>query len=116
MAKVVTKVRVSSSTDDKILEEIKNETGCDDCDSLIWSPLPKATRIDPPENTIAIVVDIVRSQGAIRIFENEGDLYVDGVGTEDAGYMVIIPWNTSWWFRVSGALQVGYAAGKNIAQ
>ncbi|KAI2376528.1 hypothetical protein LOY89_002677 [Ophidiomyces ophidiicola] len=70
----------------------------------------------PPKNTITIIVDIVHSQGAIRIFENGDDLYVDGVGTEDAGYMVIIPWNTSWWFRVSGSLRVGYAAGKSIVQ
>ncbi|QSS66929.1 hypothetical protein I7I51_03141 [Histoplasma capsulatum] len=73
-----------------------------------------ATRIDPPQNSVAVVVDVVESQGAIRIFERKDDSYVNGVGTEEAGHMVIVPWNSGWWFRVSGSIRVGYAVANNV--
>ncbi|OJD26560.1 hypothetical protein ACJ73_02050 [Blastomyces percursus] len=113
MVKEITKTWVNPATDN-LLEEIKKKKGCDACDSITWTTLPKATRIDPPENSVAVVVDVVNSQGAIRIYEKEGDSYVDGVGTEAAGHMVIVPWDSGWWLRVSGSLQVGYAIAKNV--
>ncbi|EER43769.1 predicted protein [Histoplasma capsulatum H143] len=97
MSKEITKIRMKSFTDDDLLEEIK-----------------KATRIDPPQNSVAVVVDVVESQGAIRIFERKDDSYVNGVGTEEAGHMVIVPWNSGWWFRVSGSIRVGYAVANNV--
>lgn len=62
----------------------------------------------PPAGTVAIVVDVPKDTGAIRIHEGESRLYVGGVGTENAGFMVIVTWDTSWWFRVAGSLCVGY--------
>jgi len=61
---------------------------------------------------VAVVVDLVYNQGAIRVFEKAGDTYVNIVGTEEAGNLVIVPWESTWWFRVSGSLRVGYIKAK----
>lgn len=74
----------------------------------------KAQKIEPPANTVAIVVDVPHNKGAIRIYNStENDAYIGTVGTEDAGFMVIIPWEGSWWFRVLGKLRVGFIAVQN---
>ena len=62
---------------------------------------------------MAVVVDVVNNQGAIRIFEKENDEYVNGVGTEEAGSLVIIPWDSNWRSRVSGSLRIGYVVVKD---
>ena len=54
------------------------------------------------------------NQGAIRVFEKEDDTYVNIVGTEEAGNMVIVPWKSTWWFRLSGSLRIGYIKVKDI--
>lgn len=64
----------------------------------------------PPIGTVAIVVDVPKDTGAIRIHEEGSGKYVGGVGTENAGYMVIVTWDTCWWFRVAGSICVGYIA------
>ena len=43
----------------------------------------------------------------MRIYKESGD-YIGGVGLEDAGKYVIIPWDHSWRLRVSGSLRIGY--------
>lgn len=60
---------------------------------------------------MAVVVNVGGNQGAVHIFEKNDDSYVDTVGTEETGYVVVVPWGNDWWFRVSGSLQVGYAIG-----
>lgn len=62
---------------------------------------------------MAVVVDVVDKQGAIRIFEKGGDKRVGAVGTESAGNMVIVPWDSNWWLRASGSLKVGYIVEKS---
>jgi hypothetical protein len=57
---------------------------------------------------VAVVVDVTNNKGAIRIFEKGGDNRVGAVTMEEAGNMVIVPWDSNWWFRASGALRVGY--------
>ncbi len=79
----------------------------------MWTTPSKATRIEPPPNTVAVIVDLVDDQGAIRMYEKESDTYVDMVGTEEAGNMVILPWQSTWWFRVSGSLRVGHVKLKD---
>jgi hypothetical protein len=58
-------------------------------------------------------VDLVQNRGAIRIFERESGEYVDGVGTEEEGFRVIIPWRDTWRFRASGVVEVGYITAKD---
>jgi hypothetical protein len=43
---------------------------------------------------VAIVVDVRDITAAIRIFAKEDDGYIDGVGTEEAGNLVIVPWRS----------------------
>lgn len=51
----------------------------------------KDTRMNPPENTVVVVVDVRNNQGAIRIADKQTNEHVDGVGTEAAGNLVMIP-------------------------
>jgi len=44
----------------------------------------------------------------VRIFQNDSDERVGAVGVEEAENLVIVPWDSNWWFRVSGSLRVGY--------
>jgi hypothetical protein len=60
---------------------------------------------------VAVVVDVVHNRGAIRIYDKKDGSSgepIDGVGIESAGNVVIVPWDSDWWLRVSGSLQVGY--------
>lgn len=77
---------------------------------LQWNHL---TRIEhtPAASIKAIVVDAT-SKGAIRIFEKGKDERIDSVGMQEDGQMVLIPWNSNWWFRVSGTLRIGFLEEK----
>jgi len=57
---------------------------------------------------VAIVIDVSARGGAVRIFQNDSDERVGAVGVEEAENLVIVPWDSNWWFRVSGSLRVGY--------
>jgi hypothetical protein len=57
-----------------------------------WSKPPKLAHLSPPPSTVAIVVDVISNQGAIRILNKDGK-FVDMVGIEESGYRVIIPWD-----------------------
>lgn len=107
MAKDVPKIRARGEDDD-LIQAYRTEVACGECKPISWSTPVKGTQIDPPTQTDAIVVDLVESQGAIRIFETASGEYLAGAGTEEAGNFVIIPWSSNWWFRVSGSLRVGY--------
>jgi hypothetical protein len=54
------------------------------------------------------VVDLITNPGAIRVYEKSTDTLVDGVYMDDAGFKVIVPWNSTWCFRVSGSLLIAY--------
>ena len=75
---------------------------------ISWTNPSKGVQTTPPLRTVAVVVDVVRNRGAIRIFEKESGEYIDGVGTEEEGYRIIVPWRESWRFRASGFVEVGY--------
>ncbi|KGM91614.1 uncharacterized protein PADG_12298 [Paracoccidioides brasiliensis Pb18] len=65
MVKEITKIRAKTSTDDELLKECKEEAECNTCDSITWTEPMKGTRIDPPPNTVAVVVDLIHTRGAI---------------------------------------------------
>ena len=48
-------------------------------------------RISPPADTVALVVNLVNNVGAIRIFETSSKKFVDMIGIEEAGKLIIIP-------------------------
>jgi hypothetical protein len=66
----------------------------------------------PPPNTIAVIVDISASGGAMKVGEksdnNLGVAAVGKVGTEDADALVIVPWNVDWWFYSIGTVGIQY--------
>lgn len=66
----------------------------------------------PPENTLAIVIDLTKGQGAFRFYELTADKYIDMVGMEDSGKQILVQWNNQWWLRMSGQLRIGYIAEK----
>lgn len=62
--------------------------------------------IEPPTGTVAVVVDVRNSKGAVRIFEAETDEFLGGVGTEDQGNLMIIPWKDKWNGSCAGSLRL----------
>ena len=66
----------------------------------------------PPHNTVVVVVDVRDNQGAIQIVDKQSNKYVDGVGTEAAGYLVMIPWKKDWWYYCMGSIRLAYIGEK----
>jgi hypothetical protein len=77
---------------------------------VTWTNPPIGERISPPDDTVAVVVDLTNGQGALRIFEKETGGFVDGVGTEEKGNQILIPWRLKWRLRISGQLRIGYVS------
>ena len=68
--------------------------------------------MNPPENTVVVVVDVRNNQGAIQIADKQTNEYVDGVGTEAAGNLVMIPWDENWWYYSMGSTRLAYIETK----
>jgi len=64
--------------------------------------------ITPPNNTIAVVVDISKAGGRIKIYDTPSGSYVDSVAMEDSEALVMVPWDSSWWYYSIGSLKVRY--------
>ncbi|QSS61776.1 hypothetical protein I7I51_03953 [Histoplasma capsulatum] len=84
------------------------QTVCDDSSDPDWQPLANNVRIKPSENTSFVVVDIRNKQGASFVNESENNEYVGGVGTDEQGNVVMIPWNHGWYYYTIGSLRIGY--------
>ena len=50
--------------------------------------------------------------GRIKLFETPDDKYVGGVGMEDAGYKILVPWRSNWWYYSIGTVEVQYLVRK----
>lgn len=57
---------------------------------------------------MAIAVDIRSNKAAIRIYEKQSGDYIDGVGTEEHGMVVVVPWNSTWVYLCTGSPRVGH--------
>ncbi|KAF2175341.1 hypothetical protein K469DRAFT_702363 [Zopfia rhizophila CBS 207.26] len=110
MATGITKIRTKDSDDNNLVEEFKKQTDCGDCTTPTWISPQNRTRIYPPDNTAAIVVDVRNNKGAVNIHKKDSSEFVDMVGTEESGKLVIVPWNNSWFYYSVGSLKVGYIA------
>lgn len=132
MIETIAKIRAMASTDEALIEKIKNkvfaiyrisrlkhanmfQTDCDDCEFITWIPLSKTIRIDSSNNTIILVVDIVQNQNAVRIFENQKNTFVNDIETKNAEFIMIISWNTEWWLRISNSLWMNYIIDKDVS-
>ncbi|QSS64923.1 hypothetical protein I7I51_01998 [Histoplasma capsulatum] len=76
--------------------------------SIEWITPTNNIRTSPPSSTLAVAVDIGSNAGAVRIHEAEGGKFVDGVGTEEAGHVVIVPWDGNWYYYTIGRIRLGY--------
>ena len=129
---MIKKIKVQTSENDKFLTECKDAVHLlsqalnsnseililmqivgSDCQTIEWTSLLKAKWIEFSLKTVAVVVNFVNDWGAICMYEKEGDKYVNIVETEEAGNMVIISWENTWWYRVSGSLWVEYIITKD---
>lgn len=93
------------------------KTKCGNCNPTITWTIPDNKPTTPPGDTVVIIVDVRSSRGAVRIFKKSGDdttsgEYLDGIGTELAGKLVIVPWDSDWYFSAAGSLPVGYVMRK----
>ncbi|KAL4758411.1 uncharacterized protein BDW70DRAFT_141911 [Aspergillus foveolatus] len=104
----VRKIRVRDAVDSSVIDECKKEIRSAEYEAIEWFTPSKGVQLSPPPHTIAIVVDVISNQGAIRIFTKESGEYIDGVGTEEEGYRIIVPWRENWRIRVSGNIDIGY--------
>lgn len=113
MDNTIRKIKASKKTDQELLEECVDERArqgktSGPCRMTEWVTPPTQQKVQPPENTLFVVVNIPENKGAIRVFEGDPEQYAGVVGTESAGHMTIIPWNSNWWFRVSGSPTIAY--------
>ncbi|KAM5431522.1 hypothetical protein McanMca71_004758 [Microsporum canis] len=86
----------------------KKETICDDNHDTDWQPSANNVRIKPPEKTSFVVVDIRDNRGAIFVHESASNEYVGGIGMDEQGNVVLIPWSPDWHYYTIGSLRVGY--------
>jgi len=105
---MATKIQIRNSTDEALVEACKKQTKCGECE-IEWITA-KGIRISPPADTVALVVNLVDNVRAIRIFETSSKKFVDMVGTENAGKLIMIPWNSAWYYSAAGSLPLGYIA------
>jgi len=104
------KIRITDPDEGKILEECKADKLVG-CNKVLWTTPINNVQTEPPLETVAIIVDIRNNHGAIFIHETEGGNYIDGVGTEEAGKLVIVPWNPGWHYYSIGTIRVGHITG-----
>jgi len=104
---MVTKIRTLDADDDTLVEACKRETKCGDCSRPEWITHQDRDKITPPEGTMAVVVDVRNNIGAIRIIEVQSNEYLGGVGLEDNGYLVLVPWQGAWRYFCTGSPRVG---------
>ncbi|KAJ5131475.1 uncharacterized protein N7515_007514 [Penicillium bovifimosum] len=116
------KIKVSkSATEEEILDECKKQAshtfaiqlvGHDSCKLIRGPTVEVVFQTSPPTDTVAVVVDISSAGGAIKIGEasnnNLGVTAVGMVGTEDADSLVIMPWESGWWYYTIGVITVRY--------
>jgi len=90
------------------VESCKKETDCNDCGPPIWSTTTTKFKSSFPTNTVAIIVDVRQQVGAFRIYAIGTGKFLTGVGTEEAGKMVMIPWDNGWNYDTIGSFRLGY--------
>lgn len=90
------------------------QTDCEDCDSLVWTTSSDDDRVNPPENTVAVVVDVRGGQGAIHIIKTQDNKHVDKVGpVKEGGNLVMVPWKSIWWYYAIGSVRVAHIEKKS---
>lgn len=89
------------------------QTGRDDCGFPEWTTPPDSRAVKPPENTLAVIVDLRGGKGTIVIFSkaaDQADRYHDRVGQDkNSGNLVmVVPWDQEWWYFPAGETRIAY--------
>lgn len=98
--------------DKDILSLYTNNVDNIDC-TIEWFSPTNNVRTSPSPGTLAVVVDIGSNAGAVRIHEIDGGKFVDGVGTEESGKVVLVPWDGDWYYYTIGKIRLGYIRRSN---
>ena len=90
---------------------------CDESAAIRKITVDIGEPIEPPAKTIAVIVDLTTTRGAVRFYvlgfdsllnrDKATDLQIDGVYMENPR-QTLIPWNNKWSFRVSGSPRIAY--------
>jgi len=101
------KVRTKSSGDKSLRAKCEKESGVPSTNPR-WTDGEDTDRVYPDEDTTAIIIDmrdVVSS--AVQIFTKD-DEYIDMVGMDHKGYLVVVPWKSEWSYFCIGKCRVGY--------
>lgn len=108
-----------SSTDSELVEICKTELNCDECRIESGPSTETIYQTSPPENTVAVVIDISSVGGSLNIHQTSdnkwGNVFIGMVGMEDSengDRLVILPWEARWYYRSLGAIKIKYAVKK----
>ncbi|KAK3362397.1 hypothetical protein B0T25DRAFT_5554 [Lasiosphaeria hispida] len=105
------KIRTKQSSDDKLVEKCERETG-KRCKGLTWSAFGDLDVLQPSGDILAIVVDMrTASNNSLYIHDFNND-FIDKVGLDYKGSMVIVPWQEGLKFICYGSCDVGVVQAK----
>ncbi|KAE8554687.1 hypothetical protein EYB25_003228 [Talaromyces marneffei] len=111
MSQSIRKITIFALNNDEILETVKSEGIYDELATVRWITVHIGQETEPPDETIAVVVDLTTSRGAVRFYDKSTDSQIGGVYMEDSS-QTLIPWDNHWWFRVSGSPRIAYIERK----
>lgn len=72
-----------------------------------WTLHGDLDMVEPTDNVVAVVVDMRNASSNCLHIYNSSDEFIDMVGTEFKGYLVIVPWATGLKFMCWGPCKVG---------
>ncbi|KAK3934392.1 hypothetical protein QBC46DRAFT_218326, partial [Diplogelasinospora grovesii] len=72
-----------------------------------WKDYGDLSEVTPPNDTIAILVQVRNTSGVVYIYVTETDDYKDRVGQDYSGQTVIVPWKQGLKFVCYGTCRIG---------
>ncbi|OJD20520.1 hypothetical protein ACJ73_08144 [Blastomyces percursus] len=109
-----------SSTDGELAEICKKELGDSECQIEPGPQTETIYQTSPPANTLAVVVDISNTGGALKVHQKSdnswGNIFIGMVGSgdddENIRNLVIVPWDAGWHYRTIGNIKIKYIIKK----
>ncbi|KAK7219756.1 hypothetical protein V2G26_007759 [Clonostachys chloroleuca] len=99
------KRRYKRRSDSKLVEKCNKLTGLE-CAPPEWEDHADLSKSIPDEGVVALIVDVDRSEGSVQFFTVSDDEYVDMVGQDGKG-QVIVSWREGLQYVCFGACRVG---------
>lgn len=83
----------------------------EECNLSEWIIPPVNQRMETPDRTLFIVIDVSRRMGAVRIAERSPYRFIETVGTESQG-LVRVSWDKEWVWHAHGFVRVKFVMKK----